>query len=94
MPDGCQVMLKLTIPDIPDFYAALTRHERVARVVALSGGYTRADACKRLTVNHGVVASFSRALTEDLRHSMDDAAFDAALGAAIDEIHQASTKKA
>ncbi len=94
MPDGCQVMLKLTIPDIPDFYAALTSHERVARVVALSGGYTRADACKRLTVNHGVIASFSRALTEDLRHSLNDAAFDTALGAAIDELHQASAEKA
>ena len=94
LPDGHQVMLKLTIPDRPDFYAPLIGHGRVARVVALSGGYTRADACKRLAANHGMVASFSRALTEDLRHSMDDAAFDAALAAAIDEIYQASTKKA
>ncbi len=94
LPDGRQVMLKLTIPEIPDFYAALTRYERVARVVALSGGYTRADACKRLAANHGVIASFSRALIEDLRHSMDDAAFDAVLATVIDEIYQASTKKA
>ncbi len=93
VPDGRQVMLKLTIPETPDFYASLISHERVARVVALSGGYTRADACKRLAANHGMIASFSRALTEDLRHSMDDAAFDAALSAAIDEIYQASTEK-
>ena len=94
LPDGRQVMLKLTIPDVPDFYAPLIRHERAARVVALSGGYTRADACKRLTANHGMIASFSRALTEDLKHSMDDAAFDAALAASIDEIYQASIHKA
>ena len=93
LPDGRQVMLKLTIPEIPDFYAALTRYERVARVVALSGGYTRAGACKRLAANHGMVASFSRALIEDLRSSMDDAAFDAVLATVIDEIYQASTKK-
>ncbi len=94
LPDDRQVMLKLTIPDVPDFYTPLTDHARVARVVALSGGYTRADACKRLAANHGMVASFSRALTEDLKHSMDDAAFDAALAAAIDEIYHASTRKA
>ena len=94
LPDDRQVMLKLTIPEVPDFYAPLIRHERVARVVALSGGYTRADACKRLAANHDMVASFSRALTEDLKHSMDDAAFDAALAASIDEIYQASTRKA
>ncbi len=94
VPDDRQVMLKLTVPETPDFYAPLIRHGRVARVVALSGGYTRADACKRLASNHGMIASFSRALTEDLRHSMDDAAFDAALSAAIDEIYQASTEKA
>ena len=93
LPEGRQVMLKLTIPDVPDFYAPLIRHKRVARVVALSGGYTRADACKRLTANHGMIASFSRALTENLKHSMDDAAFDAALAAAINEIYQASTQK-
>ena len=94
LPDGRQVMLKLTIPDVPDLYAPLIGHGRVARVVALSGGYTRADACKRLAANHGMIASFSRALTEDLKRSMDDAAFDAALGGAIEEIYQASTRKA
>ena len=57
-----QVMLKLTIPDVPDFYAPLINDKRVVRVVALSGGYTRADACERLAANHGMIASFSRAL--------------------------------
>ena len=93
LPDGRQVMLKLTIPDVPDFYSALTTHKRVARVVALSGGYTRADACKRLARNHGMTASFSRALVEDLRYSMSAAAFDATLAEAIDEIYRASTVK-
>jgi fructose-bisphosphate aldolase, class I len=92
LPNG-QVMLKLTIPDVPDFYSTLMNHERVARVVALSGGYTRADACRRLASNHRMIASFSRALTEDLKHSMSDAAFDAALEKSIDEIYRASTVK-
>jgi fructose-bisphosphate aldolase class I len=65
----------------------------VARVVALSGGYTRADACKQLSANHGMIASFSRALTEDLTHSMSDAAFDATLAKSIDQIYVASTVK-
>src|SRR5260370_21267674 len=65
VPGGPQVMLKLTIPDVPDFYSALTNHKRVARVVALSGGYTRADACKRLSANHGIIASVWRALVGD-----------------------------
>jgi fructose-bisphosphate aldolase, class I len=93
LPDGRQVMLKLTIPEVPDFYSALVNHKRVARVVALSGGYTRADACKRLAANHGVIASFSRALAEGLRHSMSDAEFDATLAKSIDEIYGASTVK-
>jgi fructose-bisphosphate aldolase, class I len=92
-PDGPKVMLKLTIPDVPDFYSALTNHQRVARVVALSGGYTRADACKRLAANHGMIASFSRALAEDLRDSMSDAVFEATLAKSIDEIYRASTVK-
>ena len=70
MPDGQRVMLKLTIPDFRDFYASLIGHERVARLVALSGGYSQAEACRRLAANHGMVASFSRALTEGLIHSM------------------------
>jgi fructose-bisphosphate aldolase class I len=93
VPEGRQVMLKLTIPDVPDFYSTLMNHKRVARVVALSGGYTREDACKRLAANHGMIASFSRALTEDLRHSMSDAVFDAALAKSIDEIYRASSVK-
>ena len=93
LPDGTRVMLKLTIPDVPDLYSGLTTHERVARVVALSGGYTRADACRRLAANHGMIASFSRALIDDLRASMSDAEFDAALGKTVDEIYQASTVK-
>lgn len=93
LPDGRKVMLKLTIPDAPDFYAALVDHPRVLRLVALSGGYTRAEACERLARHHGVVASFSRALTEDLQHAMSDAEFDAALKRSIDQIHQASTVK-
>jgi fructose-bisphosphate aldolase, class I len=94
LPESRQVMLKLTIPDIPDLYAPLVKHARVARVVALSGGYTRADACRRLAANHGVIASFSRALVEDLRHPMSDAVFQATLAASIDQIYQASTVKA
>ncbi len=93
VPAGRQVMLKLTLPDVPDLYAPLVKHQRIERVVALSGGYTRADACKRLAANHGMTASFSRALAEDLRHSMSDAAFEAALAKSIDEIYQASTVK-
>jgi fructose-bisphosphate aldolase class I len=93
LPDGRKVMLKLTIPDVPDLYAPLVKHDRVARVVALSGGYTRADACKRLAANHGMIASFSRALAEDLRHSMSDAAFTETLAASINEIYRASTAK-
>ncbi len=61
--------------------------------MALSGGYTRAHACKRLSANHGMIASFSRALVEDLRHSMSDAVFEAALAKSIDEIYLASTVK-
>jgi fructose-bisphosphate aldolase class I len=93
VPEGRQVMLKLTLPDVPDLYLPLVTHKRVARVVALSGGYTRADACKRLAAQHGVIASFSRALTEGLQHSMSDAEFNAALAKSIDAIYQASTEK-
>jgi fructose-bisphosphate aldolase, class I len=93
VPDGRRVMLKLTIPEVPDLYLPLIKHPRIARVVALSGGYTRVDACKRLSANHGMIASFSRALAEELRHSMSDAEFEAALARSIDEIYQASTVK-
>ncbi len=90
---GQEVMLKLTIPDVADLYAPLIAHPRVARVVALSGGYSRTEACKRLSAQHGMIASFSRALTEGLTHGMSDEAFDTALAASIDEIYQASTVK-
>jgi fructose-bisphosphate aldolase, class I len=88
-----KVMLKLTIPDVPDLYRPLTEHPNVVRVVALSGGYTREDACRRLAQNHGMIASFSRALVESLKVSMSDAEFNAALRTAIDEIRQASVEK-
>jgi fructose-bisphosphate aldolase class I len=84
------VMLKLTLPERDGFYAPLVAHPRVVRVVALSGGYSRADANERLARNHGVVASFSRALTEGLSAQQDDADFDAALDASIQSIYDAS----
>jgi fructose-bisphosphate aldolase class I len=93
LPSDQLVMLKLTIPDTPDLYKDLIAHDRVLRVVALSGGYTRADACQRLARNHGMIASFSRALLEELRASMNDTVFNAALAQAIDEIFTASTVK-
>jgi fructose-bisphosphate aldolase class I len=93
LPSGRKVMLKLTIPSTADFYAPLIRHDRVARVVALSGGYSRAEACRLLAQNHDMIASFSRALVEELRASMSDEEFNAALGSSIDEIFQASTVK-
>ncbi|MDZ5453141.1 fructose bisphosphate aldolase [Labrys sp. ZIDIC5] len=94
LPAGQQVMLKLTIPTVADFYKPLVDHKAVSRVVALSGGYTRADACEKLSHNHGMIASFSRALTEDLRVSMSDAEFDASLAKTIGEIYTASVVKA
>jgi fructose-bisphosphate aldolase class I len=89
-----QVMLKLSIPAKADLYAPLIGHFRVARVVALSGGFSMDDACAKLAQNHGMIASFSRALLEDLRHQMSDAEFDKTLGAAIDQIYTASIVKA
>ena len=93
VPAGRQVMFKLTLPSKSDLYAPLIKDKRVMRVVALSGGYTRADACKKLAENHGMIASFSRALSQDLRRSMSDAEFDKALKESIDEIYQASVEK-
>jgi fructose-bisphosphate aldolase class I len=84
------IMLKLTLPDRDGFYSELVDHPRVLRVVALSGGYTRADANARLARNHGVVASFSRALTEGLTAQQTQAEFDAALDASIASIYVAS----
>ncbi|PXW25328.1 fructose-bisphosphate aldolase [Paraburkholderia caballeronis] len=93
LPESRQVMVKLTIPDVVDFYQPLIEHPRVLRVVALSGGYTRSDACERLKLNHGMIASFSRALINDLKKSMSDDEFDAALAEAVDEIYRASVDK-
>jgi fructose-bisphosphate aldolase class I len=84
------VMLKLTLPEEDGFYSSLVAHPRVLRVVALSGGYTREEADARLARNHGVVASFSRALTEGLSAQQSEAEFDAALDASIKSIYEAS----
>ena len=85
-----QVMLKLSLPVVPGTYDALVDHPRVLKVVALSGGYARPEACAELAKNRGIIASFSRALLEDLRHQMSDDEFSGSLGAAINEIHAAS----
>ena len=85
-----KVMWKLTIPVQPNTYQALVDHPKVLRVVALSGGYSRDEACRELAKNTGMIASFSRALLEELRQQMDEAQFDAALESAIDEIYAAS----
>ncbi len=91
LPEGDLVMLKLTLPEQDDLYADCVDHPKVVRVVALSGGYTREEAVKRLRRNHGVVASFSRALVEGLSVQQPDAEFDGQLGASIQSIFQAST---
>ncbi len=88
-----KVMLKLSLPEKAGLFQPLVDHPRVLRVVALSGGFARTEACAELAKNPGIIASFSRALLSDLRHQMTDAEFDAALGQAIDEIHCASTEK-
>jgi len=93
LPDGQQVMLKLSLPVKPGTFDALVDHPKVLRVVALSGGYKRQEACVELSKNRGIIASFSRALLEDLRAQMSDAEFDAALGEAIDQIYNGSTVK-
>jgi fructose-bisphosphate aldolase class I len=90
LPAGQQIMLKLTLPEQPDFYAEFVRHPKVVRVVALSGGYTRDEANDRLRRNHGVVASFSRALLEGLSAQQSAAEFNAVLDASIRTIYEAS----
>ena len=94
LPAGESVMLKLTIPTVADFYAPLVEHKSVVRVVALSGGYTTEDACEKLSHNHGMIASFSRALAEKLRVSMSDSEFNDSLAATIEQIYAASVNKA
>jgi fructose-bisphosphate aldolase class I len=86
-------MLKLSIPAKPGLFNPLVRHENVLRVVALSGGYSRDEACRELAMNPGMVASFSRALLEGLTAQMSDAEFDRALGDSIDQVYEASTLK-
>ena len=91
LPDGEVVMLKLTLPETDDLYRDLVEHPKVLRVFALSGGYTRAEANERLARQHGVVASFSRALTEGLAVSQTPEQFDALLDESIASIFAAST---
>jgi fructose-bisphosphate aldolase class I len=93
LPGDDKVMLKLSIPAKAGLFDPLVSHPRVLRVVALSGGFSRAEACAELARNKGMIASFSRALLSDLRHQMSDDEFDASLGSAITEIHAASTVK-
>lgn len=94
VPEGQQVMWKLSIPSEPNLYKPLIDHPQVLRVVALSGGYSREEACRELSKNDGMIASFSRALLEVLEAKMDDQQFDQALGNAIDEIACASVEPA
>ena len=93
LPSTRRVALKLTLPTRPGFYDALAGHPRVIRILALSGGYSRDEACRRLATNSGMIASFSRALLEDLRANMPAPTFDAALAGAVDQIYRASVEK-
>ena len=93
IPDGQRVMLKLSIPAQAGLFQPLIDHPKVLRVVALSGGFSREDACRELAKNPGMIASFSRALLSDLRAQQSDEEFDRTLGTAIDEIYEASTEK-
>src|SRR5207244_11663561 len=90
LPKNQLVMLKLTLPEVDDFYADCVSHPNVVRVVALSGGYTREQANDRLRRNHGIVASFSRALVEGLSVQQSDAEFNALLDGSIRSIFEAS----
>ena len=92
LPAGQPVLLKLTLPEKDDFYSECVRHPNVIRVLALSGGYSREEANERLRRNHGVVASFSRALLEGLLAQQSDAEFDAMLDGSIQSIFEASMK--
>jgi len=90
LPEGAEVMLKLTLPETPNLYADLVDHPRTLRVVALSGGYSREEANERLAQNRGVIASFSRALTEGLSAQQSEREFNATIARTIDEIRAAS----
>ena len=93
IPDGQRVMLKLSIPTKPGLFQPLVEHPKVLRLVALSGGFSREEACRELAKNPGMIASFSRALLSDLRAQQSDEEFNRTLGTAIDEIYEASTEK-
>ena len=93
IPDDQQVMLKLSLPVQANLFEPLVNHQKVLRVVALSGGFSREDACRELAKNPGMIASFSRALLSDLRHQQSDQEFDRTLGTAIDEIYDASVAR-
>lgn len=93
LADKVQVIVKLSLPETSDLYAPLAAHDRVDRVVALSGGYSRDEACARLARNHDMIASFSRALIDDLRQDMSDTSFNETLERAIQQIYAASTRK-
>jgi fructose-bisphosphate aldolase, class I len=93
MPEGRQVMLKLSIPAEAGLFLPLVGHPKVLRVVALSGGFSREEACRELAKNPGMIASFSRALLSDLRHQQSDEEFNRTLGQAIDEIYEASVSR-
>jgi fructose-bisphosphate aldolase class I len=93
LPEGQRVMLKLSLPANPGLFDPLVIHPKVLRVVALSGGFSRAEACRVLAKNPGMIASFSRALLSDLRAQQSDEEFNHVLGTAIDEIYEASTAK-
>ena len=93
VPEGERVMLKLSIPAEAGLFMPLVAHPKVLRVVALSGGFSREEACRELAKNPGMIASFSRALLSDLRHQQSDEEFNRTLQTAIDEIYEASTDK-
>jgi fructose-bisphosphate aldolase class I len=93
LPQGQRVMLKLSIPAEPGLFQPLVDHPKVLRVVALSGGFSREEACRELARNPGMIASFSRALLSDLRHHQSDEDFNRTLGSAIDDIYEASVAR-
>ena len=90
LSSGAKLMFKFTIPSVDDLYADLMKDPHVVRIVALSGGYSQSEANEKLARNHGLIASFSRALAQDLRASQSDAEFDAVLEKAVDGIYAAS----
>ena len=94
LPAGQLLMLKLTLPEQDNFYSEFVKHPKVLRVVALSGGYSREEANNRLRQNHGIIASFSRALAEGVSAQQSDAEFNAMLDKSIESIFKASTVKA